>query len=267
MEGLMEDEIPNKVKIFGWRACIEILPTRCNLAKRNLIVETDCPICLHSPETEVHLLWDCPTAQDVWVGSRTKLQKCSLSQQNILHLFEFLMNKLEPKEMELFLVQAWMLWNQRNGALHGGKLKDPRWLNTRAAELLAENAQTKEQLAVIPRDMGGNVWCPPPPPFFKLNFDATIFRERCWFGFRVVIRNEQGEVMVALSTIGPPISSSEEAETLACRKAVEFAVDAGFSELIIKGNSKCYESTFFSKSGPVNLWECGCKYSMAHPWD
>jgi len=25
--------IPNKIKVFGWRACQEILPTRSNLAK------------------------------------------------------------------------------------------------------------------------------------------------------------------------------------------------------------------------------------------
>ena len=102
-------------------------------------------------------------------------------------LFDVLMHRLEPKEMELFLVQAWMLWNQRNSVIHGGKIKDPEWLNTRAEEWLEENAQVQEQLAIIPREMGGNVWCPPPHPFFKLNFDAAIFKERDRSGFRAVI--------------------------------------------------------------------------------
>jgi len=43
--------------------------------------------------------------------------------------------------------------------------------------------------------------------------------------------------MAALSTIGPSISGSDEAETLACRKAMEFVVDVGFNELIIEGDS------------------------------
>ena len=51
-----------------------------------------------------------------------------------------------------------------------------------------------------------------------------------------IIRNDKGEVMVAMS-VGPPVSSSEEAELLACRKAVEFATDAGFSELVIEGDN------------------------------
>ena len=52
-------------------------------------------------------------------------------------------------------------------------------------------------------------------------------------GFGAIIRNDKGEVMAAMSAGGPLVSSSEEAELLACRKAVEFATDAGFSELVI----------------------------------
>ena len=46
-----------------------------------------------------------------------------------------------------------------------------------------------------------------------------------------IIRNDKGEVMAAMTAVGPPVSSSEEAELLACRKAVEFATDAGFPKL------------------------------------
>ena len=46
-----------------------------------------------------------------------------------------------------------------------------------------------------------------------------------------IIRNDKGEVMAAMTAVGPPMSSSEEAELLACRKAVEFATDAGFPKL------------------------------------
>lgn len=41
--------------------------------------------------------------------------------------------------------------------------------------------------------------------------------------------------MAAMSAKGPPVEDSEEAETLACKRAVEFAIDAGFSDLVIEG--------------------------------
>ena len=40
--------------------------------------------------------------------------------------------------------------------------------------------------------------------------------------------------MDALSAKGLSVTCSEEAETMACRKALEFAVDAGFSELVVE---------------------------------
>ena len=43
--------------------------------------------------------------------------------------------------------------------------------------------------------------------------------------------------MAAMITSGPKVSTSDEAEMLACRKAIEFVVDASFSRLIIEGDN------------------------------
>ena len=42
--------------------------------------------------------------------------------------------------------------------------------------------------------------------------------------------------MAALAAKGPEVFCSEEARLLTCRKAIEFVVDAGFSELVIEGD-------------------------------
>ena len=55
--------------------------------------------------------------------------------------------------------------------------------------------------------------------------------------------------MAAMSAKGPPVEDSEEAELLACRRAVEFAIDAGFSELVIEGDNVAV-MTSFSHGGP-----------------
>ena len=43
--------------------------------------------------------------------------------------------------------------------------------------------------------------------------------------------------MAALSAKRPPVLDSEEAMALACRKAMEFVVDVGFSEIILVGDN------------------------------
>ena len=59
-----------------------------------------------------------------------------------------------------------------------------------------------------------------------------------------MIRNAGGYVMAALSSRGHAILDNEEAEVLACRRALEFAIEAGFSDLIVEGdNSNVMRST------------------------
>ena len=89
----------------------------------------------------------------------------------------------------------------------------------------------------IAMQLARDTWQPPPQLVFKLNFDAAVFSCLNRFGFGAVIRNDKGEVMAAMAAKGPEVFCSEEVELLACRKAIEFAVDAGFSEFVIEGDN------------------------------
>lgn len=67
-------------------------------------------------------------------------------------------------------------------------------------------------------------------------------------GFGAIICNDRGEFMAALSAKGPAVFRSEEAEVLACHKALEFTIDAGFSELVLEGdNASVMNSISFSR--------------------
>ena len=85
--------IPNKIKVFGWRPCNEILPTRLNLSKRKIITDVKCPICLRFPKSVVHVLWDYGAARDVWVDSLKILQKGGSGMVDMLQLMEYLMKR------------------------------------------------------------------------------------------------------------------------------------------------------------------------------
>ena len=59
-------KLPAKVRIFAWRACIDGLPTRLNLAKRGLNVGAGCPLCEKAVESSSHALIYCNKLCEVW---------------------------------------------------------------------------------------------------------------------------------------------------------------------------------------------------------
>ncbi|XP_075645695.1 uncharacterized protein LOC142616802 [Castanea sativa] len=59
--------------------------------------------------------------------------------------------------------------------------------------------------------------------------------------------------MAAMSARGSAIHSSEEGELLACRKAVEFAIDAGFSRLVIEGDNANVIKAISSQEANISL--------------
>ena len=148
------------------------------------------------------------------------------------------MDRLTVEEMELFWVQAWIIWNQRNCVVHGGQLKDPKCLNKRAEDSVLEFQQAQVKLTVVRTEQTiSDRWQPPSPDVYKLNFDAALFSGMNRTSIGTIIRNDKGEVMAAMSVVRLGAENSEEAELMACRRSLEFVVDAGFSSLIIEGDN------------------------------
>lgn len=109
-----------------------------NLVRRQIIKEDSCYICQCYPKNVIHAIWECNAAQDVWAGSSVRTLKCGGEMEDFLQLFQFMVAKLSEEELEVFLVQCWQIWHQRNLLLHGGKIQDPRQLNRRAIDYLME---------------------------------------------------------------------------------------------------------------------------------
>ncbi|GJT97365.1 RNA-directed DNA polymerase, eukaryota [Tanacetum coccineum] len=58
--------IPKKINIFVWRARRDCLPTRQNLIRRGVVLESDvCPLCEDSVEESQHVFFQCSIAQCV----------------------------------------------------------------------------------------------------------------------------------------------------------------------------------------------------------
>ena len=123
--------------------------------------------------------------------------------------------------------------------IHGGVFQHPSSLAKRAVDYLKEYANAQDFLSVpdpihVPAQQ---TWQPPQGLVFKLNFDGPCFDDGVASGHGAMIRNEKGEIMGAIVVRGGAVWDSEEVELMACRKALRFAIDAGFTKIILEGDN------------------------------
>ena len=105
-------KVPNKVKVFTWRACSRALPTKVNLKKRKVIDSTVCDQCRCLNEDEVHAIWDCVQVREVWEHSCAVVRNKYLIVENMCDLVSIM--KAKGKNMEVFVMAAWLIWLRRN---------------------------------------------------------------------------------------------------------------------------------------------------------
>ncbi|GJR05897.1 RNA-directed DNA polymerase, eukaryota [Tanacetum coccineum] len=119
--------VPIKVNIFAWKLALDRLPTRANLALRDVVSDPLlCPICESHVEDSSHLFFNCSLAKDVmslvchwWdvgVPNFTSYAEW-LVWFNTIHLGSKLKIILEG----IFYVTWWSLWTYRNQYLFASK--------------------------------------------------------------------------------------------------------------------------------------------------
>lgn len=72
--GVWSLSIPPKVKHFVWRALKNSLPTRANLLRRGVAVDSTCGQCDAATESLDHCLLECTRARSFWFGSSLGLR-------------------------------------------------------------------------------------------------------------------------------------------------------------------------------------------------
>ncbi|XP_042939607.1 uncharacterized protein LOC122274657 [Carya illinoinensis] len=80
-------------------------------------------------------------------------------------------------------------------------------------------------------------WKLPPCGKQKLNFDAALFHDINFAGVGVILRNEVGEVVFALSRKEIGVSAVDGIEALAFFRGLQMLLNMGCNGLIIEGDS------------------------------
>ena len=226
---------PNRVKTLLWRAISNALPTRANLVKRKVLTDPTCQACGLAPETSLHALWSCLKLSNVWALHFNLLKNEASGSSSFRDVFQLCVEKSHP--LDLFAMISYQIWFRRNRVRLGEVVEDLKLVNTLAKDALQEFQQAN--LAPLKSSPAQSIpkWVPPPSGWVKANFDGAIFQDRDAAGLGIIIRNDYGLVMAALTQIIPLPTSVETVEVLAARRAVIFAFELGFDQVILEGDS------------------------------
>ncbi|XP_042939386.1 uncharacterized protein LOC122274411 [Carya illinoinensis] len=250
-----------KAKSEEWKKLMDMLKvyeralaTKKNLWKRKAVENASCPICGFEEETAMHVMWQCPAARDIWIGSIQVIQKWSSVEDNFLILWEKLIDKLTDKELELVAVLMRLLWLRRNSFIFEEKFKDPDSV-IRSARAVIEDfqeARIDESKIKSPVTIGSGSqrWIKPTQGFIKANWDASLGTQN--LGLGIVLRNGIGEVLACACYKKPPVSDSTLAETMALWQAVELSNELGF-RVILEGDAQVMVQAINSEDEDFSL--------------
>ena len=92
-------------------------------------------------------------------------------------------------------------------------------------------------------------WAPPPPGQYKVNSDGAVFASQRKVGLGVMIRDSNGNVIVALSSpmVGP--LGALETEAKAMEVGLHFAFDIGIRDVVVE----CDALAVFNEIGRAHV--------------
>jgi hypothetical protein len=105
---------PNSSKIFLWKTCQNLLPTKQNLLRKRVVEDDLCPCCKIQEESIIHTLWNCSSSQDVWGCASIIFQKCPSMFTGMVDLVSFLFSKLNDEFLSLTMAVFRSIWLRRN---------------------------------------------------------------------------------------------------------------------------------------------------------
>ena len=104
--------MPQKVKTLLWRACCDAMPTKESLYRRTVIEDPLCDQCRAYSKNSLHAIWSCPELESVWANLELWSFQSTVQFLDFKELLSWQI--LHGKNLELFAITAWSVWNIRN---------------------------------------------------------------------------------------------------------------------------------------------------------
>ena len=119
--------LPAKIKVFAWRACVNGLPTMDVIFSRRIVQNKICLVYGKEAKNIDHALISCDFSSfvwNLWLENPLRLQGFGKSFSDSAL---FILSHSTPQDLELFFATAWALWSNRNRIVHKDDSLSPRY--------------------------------------------------------------------------------------------------------------------------------------------
>jgi hypothetical protein len=229
--------LPGKIKIFLWRFAYNSLPTRMNIQRKRVDLDTRCPMCYRLDEDGGHLFLKCKKVKQVW--RYMHLEDVRLSLLNLaspLLVLEQVLN-LPVRKRDTVLILLWDWWTTRNKS-NAGELD--RTIHTVCQTITRHVVEFPSGgVGIVSMAPGTNmnqqlssVWTKPKENFTKVNFDAAFLESTGLGAWGFVARTDAGDFIAAAAGKLRHLRDALHAEAEACVAATEGAAALGLHRVV-----------------------------------
>lgn len=195
--------VPAKIKHFVHKLASNVLPCRSNLARKGIMVQHECPLCLSQVEENLqHVFLECNWTRASWFSYSASIHSDVIQAPVRDWLADCLLN-FEENQVVAVLSDLYAIWKARNEAVFNDVIHDPG--NTMAAAgSLTEWSQAHEKNSSVSDSAEDHCdrWQAPVGDTPKVNVDVGCSGQAAT-GFGMVLRGQAAEFMyVASDTVG-----------------------------------------------------------------
>ena len=234
---LWHSKIPEKLKLFEWRAMHNGIAVKESMKVRGLGNDMQCPVCGEAEETIMHTLVMCDAAKEIWRLSPLRLQVEDVRARSLKQWCDSLVSLTrEEPWWALFWQLLWGIWLRRNAWVFNQKRTEVKEVIDNALRASMEYMGANESLSVgLKGEKGSRRWQHPSEGTVKVNSDAAVF-DSGHIGWGGVVRNELGEVRVACCGRMEGGYEADVAEAIAARFVMKVAWEAGCRRIIMESD-------------------------------
>lgn len=214
--------IPNKIRLFLWRVCSDILLCATKLYQRRLIPSDFYVICHSQKETVLHGLWDCQNAKNIWKKLNFFKALRNKTFFDFADVVSYVGDFGSKIQIQTIAMLSWVIWNRRNDLFISQKSGRGYYSVKQDYDVFEDFCRVNFQCPAQIRNNNGQKSLH--HSLFSINIDEAIFAKRDCSRMGIVIRDWNGQFYLARAVVVHRICSPLEIELLNVKRSFGLGV-------------------------------------------